>query len=151
MMKKIDQQQPIKAVNSLSRSSVISIIALVVSTLLVMSGWVFYNHHLPHLHHRQLSFDDNKVIPWANRIDIYNDIPPPPPDDIDDGIPPPPPEEPVNAAPTEVPTQSPVKVKPTTPRCPNSPVKGGGTLIRCMPKLRAPTAVPSISVLRRGK
>ena len=34
--------QPIKAVRSLSRLSIISIIALVVSTLIVMSGWVFY-------------------------------------------------------------------------------------------------------------
>ncbi len=52
-MKKNDQQ-PIKAVGSLSRSSIVRIMTLLVSTLLIMTGWVLYYHHHPQYHHRQL-------------------------------------------------------------------------------------------------
>lgn len=53
-MKKNDQQ-PIKAVGSLSRSSIVRIMTLLVSTLLIMTGWVlYYHHHHLQYHHRQL-------------------------------------------------------------------------------------------------
>ena len=56
MMKKMIDQQPIKAMSSLSRSSISIMIALSVSSLLVMTGCVFYYQPHPHpLHyHRQL-------------------------------------------------------------------------------------------------